>query len=413
LRTSLISRLDAVEAKVFSLLATSAPVLDLPPPHPTQREILEGARRFNVVCLGRRSGKTTLGIRLLLERGVRGGKVAWFSPTYKMMIDVWRQARIATRPHALRVSDVEKRIELRGGGLIEMWSMERADAVRGRSYDLAIVDEAASIAHLHEDWPMALRPTLADRAGVAWFLSTPKGLNGFWNLWQQAEGREDWSRWQMPSSCNPFLPQSEIEAMRGELPERVYRQEIEAQFIEHEGAVFRNVNECATAELQAGPIPGHVYVAGMDIGRTTDFSVVVVVDATINQVCFLDRYTGIGFGLQHERVQSVVDLFKPEVIVVETNNFGFPFIEELVARGMPVRPFKTTSQTKSYIIDKLVLAFEHRSIAIPDLREIKDELLAFAMSTSPTGMIQYSGAAGQHDDIVMALAFAWYAAEGL
>jgi hypothetical protein len=45
--------------------------LELPRPHPAQARIIREARRYNVVCCGRRRGKTTLGmdrvIRLALD----------------------------------------------------------------------------------------------------------------------------------------------------------------------------------------------------------------------------------------------------------------------------------------------------------------------------------------------------------
>jgi hypothetical protein len=57
------------------------------------------------------------------------------------------------------------------------------------------------------------------------------------------------------------------------------------------------------------------------------------------------------------------------------------------------------------------MAFEHRRIAIPDDATLIGELMAYEIETLSSGLIRYGAPSGMHDDCVMALAFAWYAAE--
>lgn len=376
-----------------------------------QQRIIDEARRFNVACLGRRSGKTTLGVRLLLHSAIEGKPVAWFSPTYKMLVDVWRYIRRHIT-NVMRVSESEKRIDFLNGGIIEMWSLEHADAIRGRKYQRVIIDEAAMVKDLDYVWAGVIRPTLADLKGDAFFLSTPKGRNYFWECYQKGQRGGEWASWQMPTDCNPFIDSVEIQAMRDTLPALIARQEIDAEPVVDGGGVFRNVRECVTNGMQKAPIEGHSYVAGMDIGRTNDYSVVTVIDTTTNQVAYIDRYTDVGFSLQEERVRAVYNLFAPDVFIVEINNFGHPFIESLVSNGIPVRPFRTTNQTKAHIIEKLAIAFEHQRIGIPEDEHLIEELLSYEVFTMPSGLLRYGAPSGKHDDMVMALAFAWYAAEG-
>jgi phage terminase large subunit-like protein len=328
-----------------------------------------------------------------------------------MLIDIWRGLRSVAYDYAQRISDTEHRIELRGGGVVEMWSLERPDAARGRKYARVVIDEAAMVKDLQHVWPMVIRPTLADLAGDGFLFSTPRGRNGFWQFWQAAATDDEWARWQLSSSCNPFLPSDEIEKMRADLPERTYRQEIEAQFVDDGGGVFRGIAECATAELRNEPEPGHTYVAGVDIGRTSDYTVSVVVDANTGHVVAMDRYTAVGFAVQEERMVALCERWQPTLMVVEINNFGFPMVESLIQRGLPVSPFRTTNQTKAHIIERLAMAFEHRRIAIPDDATLIGELMAYEIETLPSGLIRYGAPSGMHDDCVMALAFAWYAAE--
>lgn len=60
-------------------------------PHPAQAQIIREAKRFNVVCCGRRWGKTALGMDRLIHMALQGKPVARFSPTNKLIrkSDVW------------------------------------------------------------------------------------------------------------------------------------------------------------------------------------------------------------------------------------------------------------------------------------------------------------------------------------
>jgi predicted phage terminase large subunit-like protein len=88
-------------------------------------------------------------------------------------------------------------------------------------------------------WQQELRPALADRKGGAMFISTPKGYNGFYDLWRMAETDPDWHSWQVPSWENPYLEPAEIEAAKKSLPDLVFRQEFGAEFVQLAGAMFR------------------------------------------------------------------------------------------------------------------------------------------------------------------------------
>jgi hypothetical protein len=55
--------------------------------------MIDHARRFNVAMCGRRSGKTTMGECLAIECAVDFHPVGWFAPTFKYMMDAWREIR--------------------------------------------------------------------------------------------------------------------------------------------------------------------------------------------------------------------------------------------------------------------------------------------------------------------------------
>jgi hypothetical protein len=52
------------------------PTLTLPKPHPAQQQVIDRSKRFNVLCCGRRWGKTELGMDRLIHPAL-AGKISW------------------------------------------------------------------------------------------------------------------------------------------------------------------------------------------------------------------------------------------------------------------------------------------------------------------------------------------------
>jgi len=324
-----------------------------------------------------------------------------------MLAEVWRDVRDIVKPMIARPNEQDKRLELIGGGLIEMWSLDHPDVARGRKYQTIVVDEAAMVGDLMYVWDAVLRPTLVDMQGGAWFLSTPKGRNGFWRLWQrgQDEQETEWKSWQFPSTARTGFPQSEADAMRRSMPERIFRQEIEAEFLEDAGGVFRKVVDAATG-VSKRAIEGHSYVFGVDWAKFTDYTAIVVMDVTAREMVEMDRFNQIDYSVQIGRLKAIYELYHPQTIVAETNSIGEPLIEQMRADGLPVTGFTTTSLSKQQIIDALALAFERGEITILNDQVLINELQAYESTRLPGGGFRYSAPEGMHDDTVMALAMA-------
>jgi hypothetical protein len=386
--------------------------ITLPRPHAGQVQILRDMRRFNVLACGRRFGKTwTLEI-VLIEPALKGYPVAWFAPSYKLMLEVWREVKQRLAPVTSRVNSQEYRIELITGGVVEFWSLDNADAGRGRKYKRVVIDEASFVRALLDAWQQAIRPTLTDYQGDAFFAGTPKGHNGFWQTYQWGldPSREEWRCWQMPTSANPFINPAEIEAARRDLPERVFAQEYLAVFLDDAGGVFRNVMAAAHAEARDKAQPDHQYAIGVDWARSNDFTVIAVIDTTARALVALDRFNQIDYTLQRVRLHALWERFGMPPVVAESNSMGMPVIEELRKEGMNVQPFNTTNASKTDIIDGLALAFERGDIAILNDPVLIGELQAYEAERLPSGLLRYSAPEGMHDDTVMALALAWYGA---
>ena len=394
------------------MLATAATAtrLKLPPFHLGQMEVAQSPARFRVAACGRRRwGKTRLGSALCVKTAADGGRAWWVAPTYPVAMVGWRLIRrLALQVPGAEIRQAERLVSFPNGGEIQVRSADNPDSLRGEGLDFVVFDECAFI---HEDaWQEAVRPALADRRGRALFISTPKGRNWFWRLWQRCIDDHDheWHGWQLPTAANPYIAPAEIEAARLGLPERIFAQEFLAQFLDDAGGVFRRVMEAATATAQGGAIGGHEYAFGVDWGRTGDFTAVAVLDVTHSEIVALDRFNQIDYSLQLARLTALYERFRPRAIVAEANSMGQPLIEQLQAAGLPVVPFTTTAASKQIAVDALALAFERGALRIIPDPTLIAELQAYEAERLPSGMLRYGAPSGIHDDTVMAVMLAWH-----
>lgn len=197
---------------------------------------MDTAKRFNTVKCGRRFGKTTLCEELLLSPddprngSLNGFPVAYCAPTYKMVMNVWREVKDITQGVTYSLNEQEKRIELLGGGSINMWSLDAPNAVRGNKFKRVVIDEAEIVPDLQNTWERILRATLTDLKGDAWFLSTPAFGESYFKKLCKVD-RDNWQNWTFTSYDNPHLDPAEIDEARETLDESVFRCEFLAEDI--------------------------------------------------------------------------------------------------------------------------------------------------------------------------------------
>lgn len=390
--------------------------VQIPRPHPKQAEIIDSTARFRVLACGRRFGKTELVIYEIMHDAIRGKRVAYFAPSYKMMSEVWRELKWRLRNVLTHVNQNEGYMRLVTGGLIDFWSLQTstAESVRGRKYHKIAVDEAAMIPILEIIWNEVAQPLLVDYEGGALFCSTPKGRNFFYSLYALGldPTQPDWACWNFPTVANPYIKPPEVERARRNTAERSFRQEYLAEFVDDAGAVFRGVGAVSILQPQAGPLASERYVLGVDWGRDIDFTVISVLESTRLRQVHVERFNQIGWSLQRGRLQKLVDHWQPWLILAEANSIGGPNIEALQQEGLPVQPYTVTSANKAPLIEGLALKIERGEIVLLDDPVQQHELKAYTMSRTATGRYTYSAPEGGHDDTVMALALSLEAAFG-
>ena len=389
-------------------------------PHAGQRAIHDSTASRRVVACGVRWGKTRCaameGLAAALAPNERS--YGWVvAPTYDLAEKVFREIVYIVTHHLrhriVTLRDNDRLLVLRnmGGGLSEIRgkSADNPVSLLGEGLDWVIVDEAARLKP--SIWQGHLSQRLIDRKGWALLISTPRGKGWFFDLYRTGQGGDpDHASWNHPSWANPHLDAAVIEQERGRLPESVFRTEYGAEFLEGSGAVFRNVRECATGEWKE-PEEGPPYYAGLDLARTNDSTVLVIMNAEA-EVVFVDRFNRLDWSHQIQRVQTGVERYQNAQIFVDSTGVGEPVFESIRAAGCNVWQYPFTQRSKAALIDNLSLMLEQKKIVLPK-PEIWpagiDELESFEYSITDNGSVRTSAPSGSHDDCVIALALAaWH-----
>lgn len=216
-----------------------------------QSKVWEDEHRFKVINVGRRGGKTMVVSLKMVDFCVRTPNVkAWYiAPTYKQAKQIVWEMLITAIPKSIinKRNETELTIHLKNGSRIELKGADNPDSLRGVGIDLCIFDEVAFFQRWDETWKI-LRPTLADTKANCWFISTPNGLNHFKHLSDnyipEHDSKifkdEDHVYFHFTTYDNPYIPLDEIEAMKIEMNEDSFAQEILGEFRKMVGLVYKN-----------------------------------------------------------------------------------------------------------------------------------------------------------------------------
>lgn len=381
----------------------------LPALHPKQAEVKDGLTRFNVLCCGRRWGKNVFAHEYIVDGLLEGMPVGWGSPTYKNLTEDWRTLTELLAPVTTRISEQERRIECVNGSVLEMWSLDHADPIRGRKYGRFVLNEAAYVPYLVDTWNKILRPTLIDLKGDALFCSTPNGLNGFHVVYSWGTGgAADWKSWHFTSYDNPHIDPAEIDGHRATATEAEFKQEYLAEFVQSTGAVFRNLEAALTAPQQEpAEHKDHTIVGGVDWGKSNDFTALSLVCVDCGREIAIDRFNEIDYMFQVDRLETMHKRWGVKRWRVELNSIGAPLFEQLQRRSLPVVGFQTTATSKRPLIEGLALAIERGDITLLPDEAGRAELQAYTSRETETGHRVYSAPDGMHDDTVIARALAY------
>lgn len=353
---------------------------------PWQTQIWDDKHRFRVVCAGRRSGKSTLSQLTAITWANDNPGLYWIvCPTYRQAKQIhWHGLRHYVPQKLIsKKNEVELSLTLTNGSVIELKGAENPDALRGIKLRGLVIDEIASIRNWSWLWQEVLRATLTDYAAPVLFISTPKGYNSFYELYQtgQDNSNASYKSWRFTSYDNPYIPKEEIDAAKKELTEDTFAQEYLADFRKHTGLVYKEFDrEMHVVEPFDIPESWELY-RGIDFGSTNPTACLwIAIDGDEN-FFVVDEYYQTGKTIESHA--GIINANKYSKRVTQT--FGDPsgaqWVSEFAQRGIYITPANKEIGTNfnswvrfkiAKIEEKLKRIPGHSIPTLTSLREIQD-----------------------------------------
>jgi len=245
-------------------------------PHPTQNQVIESNARFRVLCCGRRWGKTTLAVEEMKCAYAKPSRVAYIAPTYQQARDIaWEALRKEFQGITSNINEsrLELKVKCKDGGesTIILRGWESIETLRGQFFDFIVIDEIASMRNFWLSWEEVIRPTLTDRKGKVMFISTPKGFNHFYDLFNTQD--EDYKSFHFTTYDNPFIDKDEVDKAKKELPSDRFAQEYMADFRKSEGLVYKEFSRDLHVYDDQPKFEQKGYYGAVDFGFTNPCAV--------------------------------------------------------------------------------------------------------------------------------------------
>jgi hypothetical protein len=245
-------------------------------PHDEQLRLWNSNARFKVVPAGRRSGKTELAKRRLVEHLFRKtwhgqpGRYFAAAPTHDQAKRIfWDDLKtLIPRKWIKSKHETDLRIIAHNGAQLWVHGLDVPERIEGTPWDGCIIDELANCKP--GVWEKHIRPSLSDRRGWAWLIGVPDmdapGQAEYENLVTLARSGQDpeWTCFSWPSA--DILPPDELESARRRLDPRIFEQEYLGKFVIARGRAFADFD----AAVHVKPTP---YDPALPICWSLDFNI--------------------------------------------------------------------------------------------------------------------------------------------
>lgn len=377
-------------------------------PHENQDKIIKGfdESRETLVRAGRRFGKSEVSAYLALREVLKPNRVVWVvSPNYSLSEIIFNnvagwigQVLTPNKSYSISKNPVAT-INVMNGSVLEVKSAENPTSLLGRSTDLVILDEAAQLKEYL--WERYIYPTTYERQGKIVYISTPQGKNWFYEKeLELGEGRA----FHFTTRDNPFLPAEEWEKAKKKMTTARFRQEHMAEYISEANAVFTNIENCVRTGISPDPQPGGMYIVGVDIGRRSDASAIVILERNTHKVVYVEELKGVDYSLQKAHIIALAKRYNNAKILIESTGSADAVYQDLLRSQVLVEEFRTAGHNKAQLIEKLALFIDQQALVLPDHKQLIQEMRDYEMKRSESGFNKYKGRGKKPDDLVIALA---------
>ena len=311
-------------------------------PRQWQRECHLKRKRFTVLALHRRAGKTELAIMELLDKALKCkqplGFYVYIAPFLRQAKAIaWARLKDKLRPMrttgAIDINEVDLAVVFKhNGATIRLFGGDNPDALRGVRLDGCVIDEVAQIKP--EVWTDIVQPALSDRKGWAMFIGTPSGINLFSELFYRSNGLEDWWSALYTVDDTDAIDRDEVKRLRRDMPESAFAREYLCDFSAAGDDQLINLSDAESAARRRysdGDIVDAPLVVGVDPARFGDDRSVIMLRQGL--VAFEPQiYRGIDNMSLAGRVANVIEERDPDGVFIDVGG-GAGVIDRLRQLG--------------------------------------------------------------------------------
>lgn len=373
-------------------------------PRQWQDECHRAMKRFNVLVLHRRAGKTEVAIMELIDRALKCdlelGFFVYVAP-FQVQARAIAWGRLKQKVQDLVVHGVcdvnESTLSIvfkHNGATIRLFGGDNPHALRGLRLDFAVIDEVAQIKS--ELWTEVIQPALADRKGGALFIGTPQGINLFSQLYFSARDLPEWHAAKYTVYDTNALDMEEVERMKRDMSDVSFERELMCSFEaagDDQLISLADVEEASRRELPVGSVDYAPKIVGVDPARFGDDRSVIFKRQGL-QAFDPHVFRGMDNMELAGRVAQVIIDWRPDAVFIDAGN-GSGVIDRLRQLGHDVIEihFGGKPPQAQYLNNRAYMWYEMKQwlrmgAAIPNMVDLKQDLAAPIYWYDAAGKIQ-------------------------
>ena len=290
-------------------------VLDKFVPRPYQVPIIEaienkGYKRV-LAILPRRAGKDVTAFNIMIRHLLKNISVGYYIfPTFSQGRRVLWDSITNTGEKILdylprdlveSMNSQEMKIKFTNGSLFQIVGSDNYDCLMGTNPKSVVLSEySLQNARAYQ----YIRPILTANGGWALFISTPRGKNHLWELYNIAQQSPEWFCYKLTLDDTQHIPLSEIQKERDEgiMSEDLIQQEYYTSFtLGVEGSYYAKYLEQMRLDRRIGDVPwenGLEVMTAWDIGHF-DSTCIIFYQIAGQTVRIIDCYENNKQGLEH------------------------------------------------------------------------------------------------------------------
>ena len=373
-------------------------------PRRWQKECHLQRKRFTVLALHRRAGKTELAIAELVDKALRFtqdlGLFFYVCPLLKQAKTVaWLRLKARVGPLVTagmaEVNESELWVRFKtNGAMIRIYGADNPDAMRGVRLDGVVIDEVADVKP--ETWDEVIQPALTDRKGWALFIGTPHGINLFSDLFFKARHLPDWHAALYTVYDTDALDPDEVERLRRAQDDNTFKREMLCDFSaagDDQLISLLDVQQAADRHLRIDQYGFAPRVLGVDPARFGDDRSVLFPRQGLH-AGQPEVFRGLDNMALADRVAAYIDRWHPDAVFIDAGN-GSGVIDRLRQLGHRVTEvhFGGASTKARYLNKRAEMWFDMRDWlraggAIPDINDLKQDMAAPTYKFTPADKIQ-------------------------